>query len=120
MNILFIGIGGALGAISRYGLTEIITKYFSTSQHIGTLGVNVVGCLFVGLLFGFLADMKSEVQVFFVIGFLGSFTTMSAFSMQTVEMFNNQNFGEAALYILMTIVFTISATYIGLTLGVLK
>ncbi len=43
MNILFIGIGGALGAISRYGLTEIITKYFSTSQHIGTLGVNFLG-----------------------------------------------------------------------------
>ena len=45
---------------------------------------------------------------------------MSAFSFQTLEMFNNQNFGEAALYILMTIVFTIMFTYIGLTLGELK
>jgi fluoride ion exporter CrcB/FEX len=45
---------------------------------------------------------------------------MSAFSFQTLEMFNNQNCGEAALYILMTIVFTIMFTYIGLTLGELK
>ena len=120
MNFLLIGAGGALGAISRYALTEAVTKYFSTSQYIGTLSVNILGCFLVGLLFGLFADMKSEMQVFFVIGFLGSFTTMSAFSFQTLEMFNNQNFGEAALYILMTIVFTIMFTYVGLTLGELK
>jgi fluoride ion exporter CrcB/FEX len=45
---------------------------------------------------------------------------MSAFSIQTLEMFNNQNFGEAALYIFMTIVFTIMFTYLGFTLGELK
>ena len=120
MNILLIGTGGALGAISRYVLTDAVTKYFPTSQFIGTLSVNILGCFLVGLLFGFFADMKSEIQVFFVIGFLGSFTTMSAFSIQTLEMFSNQNFGEATLYIFMTIVFTIMSTYIGLTLGELK
>jgi CrcB protein len=120
MNIILIGTGGALGAISRYLLTEAVSKYFLTNQYIGTLSVNILGCFFVGLLFGFFADIKSEIQLFFIIGFLGSFTTMSAFSIQTLEMFNNQNFGEAALYIFMTIVFTIMFTYLGFTLGELK
>jgi CrcB protein len=65
MNFLLIGTGGALGAISRYALTEAVTKYFATSQYIGTLSVNILGCFLVGLLFGLFADMKSEMQVFF-------------------------------------------------------
>jgi CrcB protein len=120
MNILVIGIGGALGAISRYVLSEIISKHFESSYYIGTFIVNVLGCLLVGFIFSYFADLRSELQLFFVIGFLGSFTTMSAFSMQAVEMFNNQSFGEASVYIFMTILFTILATYIGLTLGSLK
>jgi CrcB protein len=120
MNILLIGAGGALGAIARYGLTQAVTKYLSVSDYIGTLSVNIIGCFIIGIIIGIYADIKIETQLFFIIGFLGSFTTMSAFSIQTVEMFNNQNFGEAILYIFMTILFTILATYIGLSLGSLK
>tara|TARA_Y100000739_G_scaffold131166_1_gene113004 strand:+ start:230 stop:592 length:363 start_codon:yes stop_codon:yes gene_type:complete len=120
MNIILVGLGGALGAIARYSITELVSKYIFTSSYLGTLTVNILGCLLVGLAFGLYADIKSDVQLFFVVGFLGSFTTMSAFSTQTMELINNYNFGEATLYILMTIGFTILATYIGLSIGTLK
>ena len=120
MNIILVGLGGALGAIARYSITELASKYIFTSSYLGTLTVNILGCLLAGLAFGLYADMKSDVELFFVVGFLGSFTTMSAFSTQTVELINNYNFGEATLYILMTIGFTILATYIGLSIGTLK
>ena len=70
MNILLIGVGGALGAISRYALTDAVTKYFSTSQYIGTLSVNILGCFLVGLLFGLFADMKSDHFICFAFLFL--------------------------------------------------
>tara|TARA_B100000902_G_scaffold72606_1_gene77911 strand:+ start:264 stop:626 length:363 start_codon:yes stop_codon:yes gene_type:complete len=120
MNILLVGLGGALGAISRYFINDITSKYFLTSSHISTLIVNVLGCFLLGYILGLYTDLRSDMQLFFIVGFLGSFTTMSAFSIQTLDMINNDSFGEVSLYILMTIGFTILATYIGLSIGTAK
>ena len=95
-------------------------KYLLLTSPYATLFINVLGCFLIGLLLGMSLPAKDTSYYFFVIGFLGSFTTMSAFSTQTMELINNYNFGEATLYILMTIGFTILATYIGLSIGTLK
>ena len=113
MNLLLIGLGGSLGAISRYLLNEIVIKYISTSFPTGILIVNISGCLVIGLLLGNSMMSKDHVYYFFAVGFLGSFTTMSAFSYQTIELFNT-NILIACSYIILTLTLTILATYIGI------
>ena len=113
MNILLIGIGGSFGAILRYLLNEMINKYIHTTLPIGILIVNVVGCFLIGLVLGSTLVSKDHFYYFFVIGFLGSFTTMSAFSYQVVELFNS-NILYACSYIILMILMTILATYIGI------
>ena len=113
MNILLIGTGGFLGAISRYFLNEIVIKYIPTNFPTGILIVNVLGCLLVGLVLGNSIISKDHLYYFFAVGFLGSFTTMSAFSYQAIELFNS-NILIACSYIILTLMLTILATYIGI------
>ena len=113
MNILLIGFGGFLGAISRYLLNEAVMKYIPTNFPMGILIVNILGCLIVGLVLGNAMISKDNLYYFFAVGFLGSFTTMSAFSYQSIELFNT-NILIACSYIIATILLTILATYIGI------
>ena len=113
MNILLIGFGGFLGAISRYLLNEAVMKYIPTNFPMGILIVNILGCLIVGLVLGNSMISKDNLYYFFAVGFLGSFTTMSAFSYQAIQLFNT-NILIACSYIILTLMLTILATYIGI------
>ena len=115
-NIIFIGIGGALGAVSRFGINELFEKYFLLSNSSGTLFINVVGCFLIGLLIGMSAPTKDTLYYFFIIGFLGSFTTMSAFTHQTIMMANS-NLIVALSYIMLTLILSIFATYAGVVIS---
>ena len=116
INFLYVGFGGALGAISRFGINEIFENYLSLSSPVGTLFVNVVGCFLIGLIVGFTLPIKDTTYYFFIIGFLGSFTTMSALTYQTILMANT-NFISALSYIIITIILRIFATYLGALLA---
>ena len=113
MNILLIGFGGFLGAVSRYLVNEAAIKYIPTNFPTGILIVNILGCLVIGLVLGNSIISKDNLYYFFAVGFLGSFTTMSAFSYQSIELFNT-NILIACSYIIATILLTILATYIGI------
>tara|TARA_B100000963_G_scaffold89732_1_gene77261 strand:+ start:6388 stop:6747 length:360 start_codon:yes stop_codon:yes gene_type:complete len=112
LNFLYVGIGGALGAISRFGINELFERTFLTSFPIPTLFINVLGCFFIGIYLGINIPVKDSFHYFFIIGFLGSFTTMSAFTHQTIIMFN-ANLISAVSYIMITIILSILATYFG-------
>lgn len=116
LNILFIGIGGALGAILRFGFNETFENLFSISSHYATLFVNIVGCFFIGVLIGLSMPVKDTSYYFFIVGFLGSFTTMSAFTHQTIMMANS-NLIIAVSYIMLTIILSIFATYAGVVIS---
>jgi len=116
INFLYVGFGGALGAISRFGINEIFENYLSLSSPAGTLFVNVVGCFLIGLIVGVTLPIKDTTYYFFIIGFLGSFTTMSALTYQTILMANT-NFISALSYIIITITLTVLATYLGALLA---
>ena len=113
-NILFVGIGGALGAISRFGVNEFFENYFTSPA--GTLVVNIMGCFFIGIFVGLSLPVKDSTYYFFVIGFLGSFTTMSAFTHQTIMMANS-NLIIALSYIMLTLILSIFATYVGVVIS---
>ena len=111
-NILFVGFGGALGAISRFGINEILERHLINSSSYSVLLVNVIGCFLIGFIIGTSMPEKNTMYYFFIIGFLGSFTTMSALTYQTI-MIANTNLIHAVSYIMFTVVMTIAATYIG-------
>ena len=115
MSLVFIALGGGLGAVFSFLLSEFVNNNMSNLIPLGTLSENDLGCFFIGCIAGFFASKSSPMYFFFIVGFLGSFTTMSAFSMQTIDLFNS-NALSAITYVILTFSFTIIATYIGLTI----
>lgn len=113
MNIFYIGLGGALGAILRYILNETIIKFIPSSFPVGILIVNIIGCYLIGLYLGNSLHDKDHYYYFIAIGFIGSFTTMSAFTYQTIDLFNS-NILIACSYIIFTIFLCILATFLGI------
>ncbi len=111
-NFIFVGIGGAIGAISRYGINELFDRYLIFSSMISILLINVLGCFLIGLVLGSTITTKDTSYYFFIIGFLGSFTTMSAVTHQTILMANT-NLIYGVSYIMLTVFATIVATYLG-------
>ena len=102
-----------MGAVLRYILNETIIKYVPFSFPIGILVINIIGCYFIGLYLGNSLHDKDHYYYFIVIGFLGSFTTMSAFTYQTIDLFNS-NILIACSYIILTIFLCMLATYLGI------
>ncbi len=110
--ILLIGAGSFLGGISRYLLSLAVqtkTAVFPT----GTLAVNIIGCLCIGIVFGLFdrGQISHEWRMFLATGFLGGFTTFSAFSNETFILFRDGQVGCALLYVGLSVVLGLSATY---------
>ena len=112
MNILLVALGGAMGAITRYLITSFSDNLLYYQLPLGTLIVNILGCFAAGCVVGFFGTKVTDLSLFFVIGFLGSFTTMSAFSLQTMELYQGNNV-LGLIYIILTFTLTIVATYVG-------
>ena len=87
-KLLLVMFGGCLGAACRYGTSLLAVRLWGGGFPWGTLMVNLVGCLLIGLAFG-LAERASwvtpSVRLFFVTGFLGALTTFSSFAVETVN-----------------------------------
>jgi fluoride exporter len=86
---LYVAIGGAMGAVGRYLLSTAIARAWSHDLPMGTLVVNVLGCLAIGALAGGAETrsfMTSEARAFLVIGILGGFTTFSSFGFEAFEL----------------------------------
>ena len=95
MNLLLVGIGGALGSISRYLLsTWVQSMSRSVDFPFGTLAVNLSGCFVIGFL-AELAEARGaftpESRAFIFIGILGGFTTFSSFGNDTINLFRDGN-----------------------------
>ena len=116
--ILAIGIGSFIGGIFRYLLSQTIQNKFLTSFPLGTLGVNILGCLLIGLVFGLSerGNFSMEWRLFLATGVLGGFTTFSAFSNETVGMLRDGQYWYACLYVVTSVVIGLLATFAGLSL----
>ena len=114
--ILLVGLGGAIGSMLRYLATEIIP-----SNHIpyGTISVNLVGSMLLGIMFGAIAAdviINQNYVLLFGTGVLGAFTTMSTFAMDTVTL-SEDELSKTVIYITITIVGSIGFAWLGYKLG---
>lgn len=109
MNYLLVGLGGGLGAMSRYGVGQLVAAPW------GTLAVNVIGSFLMGVLF---ASLATDAQKMLLgVGFLGGFTTFSAFSLDAVGLAQDGRLGLAMLYVSVSVGVSIIALLLGIVLG---
>lgn len=97
-NFLWIAAGGAIGAVARYSMAAGIQSAYPGFKPIGTMGVNVLGCLLVGMVMTWIVRSNavgSPVHFFLVTGILGGFTTFSAFGYETVSLMQEKQLGWA-------------------------
>jgi fluoride exporter len=112
-NLLLVGLGGGIGSILRYATAlAISTKYFPYA----TLAVNITGSFIIGIIFAI--SIKDVVflnnwRLFLATGICGGFTTFSAFSLENMGLLQSGKIGMAFMYIGLSIVLGIAATFLG-------
>lgn len=116
-NLLIIGFGGFCGAILRYLISGGVQKLSqSVDFPYGTLAVNLIGCLVIGMLTR-MDEMRSllspQMRFFILIGLLGAFTTYSTFSNEAVNLINDRRFNMALVYIGAHLVLGLAAVLLG-------
>jgi len=117
-HLLLIGLGGALGAMARHGVNMAAFRLLGPEWPWGTFAVNVLGGFLIGALVGWLAHAgrpdATELRFTLGVGFLGAFTTMSAFSLDIVLMWERRDFTGALLYAGGTVAASVLAVLAGL------
>jgi len=117
--LLAIAAGGALGAVGRYAAMSAVSKLFGHGFPLGTVVVNVVGSLILGMLIETAAlkwSMGLELRSFLVVGVLGAFTTFSTFSLDAVVLYERGQLGLAFIYVAVSVVLSIGALFVGLAI----
>lgn len=115
----YVALGGALGALARYGISGWVYDRMGESFPWGTLVVNLVGCLALGLVIRWLqvSAVSPEVRPFLTIGVLGAFTTFSTFSYETVALLQEGQWLRAGLYMGGSVVLGLIAMLAGMALA---
>lgn len=118
---ILVGLGGFAGSVARYGLSHLVQRLLPSSLFpAGTLVVNVLGCLAIGLLGG-LGEGRDvfspELRLLLLVGLLGGFTTFSTFGYESLALLREANWLEAGLYISLHLVLGLGAVWIGYNLA---
>ena len=111
---------GALGALLRFWMSGWVYGLFGRDFPYGTLAVNVVGSLVMGVSFVLLVERLGsapEWRALVMIGFLGAFTTFSTFSLETVQLLEGGEVGRALLNVLVSVVLCLGAAWLGIVAG---
>jgi len=116
LKVLLIGLFGGLGSISRYLLGNLIHRHTGHAFPYGTLFVNLLGCLAAGIAAALFSRLTipEKYQFAIAVGFLGGFTTFSAFSLQSFELLSTGHFPKALLYISLSLVLGILAVLLAM------
>ena len=117
LPLLYVMVGGAVGSGARYLTGSAMTALLGPDYPFGTLAVNIVGGLLMGVLVGVLArNAASENwRLLLAVGVLGGFTTFSAFSLEVVTMIERGAFGVALGYVLVSVIGSVAALFAGLS-----
>jgi len=115
-----VGIGGALGSILRFWLSSYIGSRMGHRFPYGTLVVNITGSFLIGLILAMLiarTDWSPNWRYLIPIGFIGGYTTFSAFTYETLRTMQDGQFGLALLYVAVSVIVGLAAVWGGLVAG---
>ncbi len=115
-KILFIALGGSIGALLRYILSQYIGSLNVSAFPYGTFLVNLIGCFFVGCFYTIFERISylSEFRAFFVIGLLGAFTTFSTYMMESFNLFQDSEILLGLLNIILSNIFGLFCIILGI------
>ncbi len=119
-KLLWLALAGALGTLTRYALAEIIQKYHGGNFPLGSIAVNLAGCAVAGFLWALFEHKwpgSAEIRIFVLVGFLGAFTTFSAFMLETGELLRSTGWTYAAIMIMVQNVLGLAASLAGVAIG---
>jgi CrcB protein len=116
---LIIALGGAGGSLLRYGVQAYVFRLYPFTFPLGTLIVNVSGCLLIGLFYALSEKgnlITPEWRLFLTTGFCGGYTTFSTFAYENVNLLRGADFMYLALYIAGSVILGIAAVFLGIFL----
>ena len=118
--MLLVALGGALGSALRYGTSLVVHHFYRGPWPLGTLSVNLAGCLAIGIVMGLYQDrlaLSEGTRMFLAVGLLGGFTTFSAFGYESVELIRRGAAATAMLYGAGSVCGGLAAAWLGLWLA---
>jgi CrcB protein len=119
-RLLLIALGGAVGAVLRYGVSTGVYRWLGQGFPYGTVVVNVTGSLAMGILYVLFlerGDLSAEWRAAVLVGLLGAFTTFSTFSVETVSLFEAREHGRAIANIVLSVGLCVMATWVGVSIS---
>ena len=119
-QLLVVGAGGFIGAIARFLLSDIAQKRFPTFPAAGTMVVNMLGCLAIGLIATLITQrptVPDHVRLLVVTGFLGSLTTFSTFGHETVSLITGNQWRLAGANVLVSVTIGLMGVWLGRTIA---
>jgi CrcB protein len=120
VNIILVFGGGGLGSVVRFLLGRWVSAWHNHHFPFGTLAVNVIACLVLGYVVG-IADHRQIIspsaRLFWTVGFCGGFSTFSTFSAETLTLIQGGFHFSTVVYIVLSLVLCLAATFAGIYLG---
>ncbi|MBX4909750.1 MULTISPECIES: fluoride efflux transporter CrcB [Rhizobium] len=119
IQALLVAVGGAIGSVLRYFVGQWALRLLGPAFPWGTLAVNVVGCFVIGVFAELVArkfNASVELRLLLITGFLGGFTTFSAFSLDAISLFERGEAVAGGLYIAASVGLSMAAVFAGLAI----
>lgn len=117
MELVWVGIGGGIGAIARYAMGKGITERANSLFPYGTFTVNLLGAFLIGVLFALLVERgvgHPHLRLLLITGFLGGFTTFSAYTIEAITLIEAGSWNTALLYVMASNLLSLLACLAGI------
>ena len=118
-QLLMVFLGGGIGSILRFLISKYTLNFWNKDFPLGTFLVNMLGCFLIGLFIAYFTrnQTNQSLQFLLIAGFCGGFTTFSTFSLESVQLYQQQHYSTLILYIGLSIIIGLFLTFTGIKLA---